>query len=294
MNDIGPIRRTLPYRPGDVSWRVLREPVQNVGAIPLLLLQVTHPLVAAGVEQFSTYETDPFGRLWRTADIMLKMAFAEPEVSERQSLKLRRIHQRVQGTSDEGVPYRALDPDLLLWVWATGTRSSLNLYELTFGRLRDRDRARYYEEQKLIAYACGVPEGHCPADLAAFGAYFDEVVATVLRPTTVSAKLLRRHPESPPPPLPGPLASAYTGFGLLTAGALLPESLRETLEIPWSPARARAFAGLLAAHRATARVVPERVRHRPIDYLVSRRRPPRLLRTPPGARRRMAGTGART
>src|SRR5690606_20857749 len=103
------VRRALPYRPGDVCWRVLREPVQNLGAAPLLLLQVTHPLVAAGVEQFSDYESDPFGRLWRTADIMLKMAFGDPEVSRRQSEKFRRIHQRVQGTSDEGVPYRALD-----------------------------------------------------------------------------------------------------------------------------------------------------------------------------------------
>ncbi|ACY96891.1 MULTISPECIES: oxygenase MpaB family protein [Thermomonospora] len=283
------VRRALPYRPGDVCWRVLREPVQNLGAAPLLLLQVTHPLVAAGVEQFSDYESDPFGRLWRTADIMLKMAFGDPEVSRRQSEKFRRIHQRVQGTSDEGVPYRALDPDLLMWVWATGVKGALDLYERTFGRLPDEDRARYYEEQKLLAHACWVPEGHCPEDLAAFEEYFDHVVRTELRPTVVSDKLLRRHPESLQTPLPKPVDAAYLRLNILAAGALLPKPLRERLGIPWSPARARAFAALLAAHRAGARVVPEKVRHGPVDYLVARKRPLQLLRTPPERRRRKPG-----
>ncbi|MBA9004061.1 oxygenase MpaB family protein [Thermomonospora cellulosilytica] len=288
MDDLAATGRTLPYRPGDVCWTVLREPVQNLGLSTLLLLQVTHPLVAAGVEQFSSYASDPFGRLWRTADIMLKMSFGDPEVSARQSALFRRIHKRVEGTSDEGVPYRALDPDLLMWVWATGAWASLDLYERTFGRLPDAERARYYEEQKLLAYACAIPEGHCPPDLEAFGEYFDRVIETELKPTRLSDKLMHRHPDSPRLPLPGPVASAYTRFNILAAGALLPVRVREMLDVPWSPARERAFNAMLAAHRAGARVVPARVRHRPVDYLVSRDRPLQLLRTPPGRRRRAA------
>ncbi|TNY36810.1 oxygenase MpaB family protein [Thermomonospora catenispora] len=288
MDDLVATGRTLPYRPDDVCWTVLREPVQNLGLSTLLLLQVTHPLIAAGVERFSDYAADPFGRLWRTADIMLKMAFGSPEVSARQSALFHRIHKRVEGVSDEGVPYRALDPDLLMWVWATGVRVPLDLYERTFGRLPDAERARYYEEQKLLARGCAIPDGHCPPDLEAFEAYVDHVVETELKPTPLAQKLLRRRPGSPRPPLPGPMVSAYTRFNAFLAGALLPPRVREMLDIPWSPARERAFNAMLAAHRAGARVVPATVRHRPVDYLVSRDRPLNLLRTPPGRRRRAA------
>ncbi|MEU5881311.1 oxygenase MpaB family protein [Spirillospora sp. NPDC047279] len=267
----------LPFRPGDVSWKVMREPVLGLGAAPTLLLQVTHPLVAAGVEQYSDFESDPFARLWRTADVMLKLSFAEPEVSERQAVKLRRVHQRVEGLSDEGVPYRALDPDLLLWVWATLTHNGLDLYERTFGRLSGTDRERFYQEQKLIAYACGVPEGHCPITYTDFRAYFDGVVQHELRPTTVSAKLLDTSRKLR---MPWPLGPAYLQINLLAAGALLPARLRRELDVPWSRSRAAAFASLISANRAAARVTPVSMRHRPTDYLVARERPLRLFAQP--------------
>ncbi|WP_067477748.1 oxygenase MpaB family protein [Actinomadura hibisca] len=275
----------LPFRPGDVSWTVTREPVLGLGAAPTLLLQVTHPLVAAGVDQHSDFERDPFARLWRTADIMLKLSFADAETSARQSRVLRAMHKRVEGVSDEGTPYRALDPDLLTWVWATLVHNALDLYQRTFGPLSDADRERFYQEQKLIAHACGVPEGHCPEGYAEFRAYFARVVREELRPTATSAKLLDMDRRLP---LPAPLGSAYLHLNLLAAGALLPPDLRRTLGIPWNARRAAAFNALLRANRAGARVVPARVRHRPTDYLVARDKPLRLFstrRARPGATR---------
>lgn len=261
----------------------MREPVIGLGAAPTLLLQVTHPLVAAGVEQYSDFENDPFARLWRTADIMLKLSFGTPEQSARQSRILRKVHERVQGTSSDGVPYRALDPDLLLWVWATLAQNGLDLYERTFGRLPTADRERFYQEQKLIAYACGVPEGHCPESYADFRAYFDRVVREDLRPTAISAKLIDRERQLP---MPWPLGPAYIRLNLLAAGALLPDALRRDLGIPWSPARALAFTALVDANRAAAKVVPAPVRHRPTEYIVSRDRPLSMFGTSPTARAR--------
>ena len=60
------MRESLPFRPGDMSWIVGHEPVVGLAAAPTLLLQVCHPLVAAGVAQYSDFESDPFSRLWRT------------------------------------------------------------------------------------------------------------------------------------------------------------------------------------------------------------------------------------
>lgn len=279
--------RRLPFRPGDVCWKVMREPVVGLGAAPTLLLQVTHPLVAAGVQQYSDFEADPFGRLWRTADIMLKLGFGAPEVSDRQARILRRMHERVRGVSDDGVPYDALDPDLLTWVWATLLNNGLVVYELTFGPLSPADRERFYGEQKLIAYACGVPEGHCPATFADFRAYFDRMVAQELRPTAVARTVLDASGHLP---MPWPLGPISNQAGLIAAGALLPERLRVELGIPWSPARARTFDALVAANRVVARLTPTSLRTWPTDYMVGRRRPLRLFQVSPqvAARRRRA------
>ena len=272
----------LPFRPGDMSWKIMREPVLGLGAAPTLLLQVTHPLVAAGVAQYSDFESDPFARLWRTADIMLKLSFAEPEVSAKQARILRQVHKRVEGVSEEGVPYRALDPDLLMWVWATLVHNGIDLYQRTFGRLPDADRERFYSEQKLIAYACGVPEGHCPETYVAFRGYIQRVVREELRPTTVSAKLLDTERKLP---MPWPLGPAYIHLNLLAAGALLPAGLRRELDIPWNSRRALTFAALIEANRAAAKVTPASVRHRPTDYVVNRERPLSLFAQSRGRRR---------
>src|SRR5687768_3603162 len=76
---------SLPFGKDSMTWTVNMEPVLGLGGGRALLLQVLHPLVAAGVEQHSTFAQDPFRRGFRTADMMLKLAFGEPTVSARQA-----------------------------------------------------------------------------------------------------------------------------------------------------------------------------------------------------------------
>ena len=176
-----------------------------------LLLQVAHPKVAAGVEQHSTYVSDPWGRLFRTIDVMAKLSFATPEVSAEQAALLKRMHKRVVGTTSDGEPYHALDPDLLLWVWATLCDTALLMLRARPTGLSREEREQYYEEWKLVAYACGVPEGVCPPTWADFEAYMRQVIAKDLRVTdaaregrprrdgaaaAVAAWLVGRGPES--------------------------------------------------------------------------------------------------
>src|SRR3954463_13256751 len=107
------------YGPDTVTWRVNREAVLLAGGGRALLLQVAHPLVAAGVARHSTFETQPWTRLHRTLDLVTKITFGDRRTSELASARLRGVHARVQGTAADGTPYSARDPDLLLWVWAT-------------------------------------------------------------------------------------------------------------------------------------------------------------------------------
>jgi uncharacterized protein (DUF2236 family) len=260
----------LPFAKDSMTWIVNMEPIVGLGGGRALLLQVLHPLVAAGVEQHSNFAQDPFRRGFRTADVMLKLAFGDESVSARQTELLRRLHEKVQGTSDDGVPYRAMNPDLLLWVWATLVDVSVLMYERGVRRLTAREREHYYQEQKLVAYACGVPEGGCPATYADLVAYMQRAIASDLR-VTQTARLVAyagRHP-----PLPRPLGAVAGAVGTLFSAGLLPEQFREELGYTWSPRKERVLRALLFVSRVLAKVVPRAVRHLPNRYLVHRKTP---------------------
>lgn len=273
----GPVPTALPFREGTLTWRVAREPIVGIAATPTLLLQVAHPLVAAGVKQYSDFETNPFGRLWRTLDITLKLAFGEPAVSARQERILEKMHERVRGTSAEGVPYEARDPELLLWVWATLAHGALDAYERIFVRLSDAERDRYIKEQQLIAHASGVPEGMCPESYEAFRSYLDRMIAEELRPTETSDSVIRLGVR---PPVAWPLRSVAGRLNAVTIG-LLPQRLRDDLLASagrsWTGSDERALRRVLALVRGVVRVTPRRLRHLPTAYLVSRKKPLRLF-----------------
>lgn len=65
------------YGPGSVTWHVNREAVLLLGGGRALLLQLAHPLVAAGVAAHSNFRSQPLQRLWRTLDLTLTITFAD-------------------------------------------------------------------------------------------------------------------------------------------------------------------------------------------------------------------------
>ena len=82
------------YGPHSVMWRINREAVL-LGAGPAsLLLQVAHPLIAAGVAQHSDFASDPFGRLRRTLATTLDLVFGDGPTAER---AVRRLNRRPCG-----------------------------------------------------------------------------------------------------------------------------------------------------------------------------------------------------
>lgn len=253
-----------------MAWRVNMEPVIVLGGGRALLLQVLHPLVAAGVERHSNFAQDPFRRGFRTADMMLKLAFADPATSARQATLLRKMHERVKGETPDGLRYDATDPSLLLWVWATLVDVSIRVYERGVRPLTANERERFYEEQKEIAYACGIPQGDCPKSYADFEAYFDETMRNDLRVTS-AARLVAFAGDHPPLPRPlGRVASTFVG--LFTAG-MLPEAFREPLGYRWTPRKERLLGVLFLASRIASKVIPRAIRHAPNRYLIKRKTP---------------------
>ena len=288
------VPESLPLSRRSMSWRVNAEPFVFLGGGRALLLQVAHPKVAAGVEQHSTYASDPWGRLFRTVDVMAKLTFAAPEVSRAQADLLARMHGRVVGTTEDGEAYGALDADLLLWVWATLCDTALLVYERVRPALSRRARDRYYGEWKLVAEACGVPVELCPPTWDDFESYVARTVRDELRVSGAARSVAH---ATMAPPLPWPLGPAAARTQRLVTVGLLPAEVRDAYGFRWSRAREERLRRFFSVAGSAGSVVPRPVRELGMRYVVQRPEPFDLRRLRAiGARltaRRMAEFDAR-
>jgi uncharacterized protein (DUF2236 family) len=250
-----------------MTWKVNVEPVVFLGASRALLLQVAHPLVAAGIDQHSNHLDEPWARLFRTMDVMLKLSFGDARASKLQAARLRRTHAAVRGVSAEGVPYDARDPALMTWVWATLVDTSMVVYQRAFGPLPSGDLDRYYREQRLLGVACGIPRGAPPRTCEAFGRYIKEMIRAELRVTPQAEAVARSIFAIPAPPVLGP---SIGRLNRVLAAGLLPEPVRRGYGLIWDRRREVWLGRTFAVARAGARLMPQRVRRFPAEYLARR------------------------
>src|SRR5919108_4071395 len=86
------------FRRDGVAWRVGRELAMMLGGGRALLLQVAHPLVAAGVAEHSDYREDPWKRLAGTMNAVWAVVFGTRAQADRAAARVRAMHSRVNGT----------------------------------------------------------------------------------------------------------------------------------------------------------------------------------------------------
>lgn len=173
------------YGPGSEAWRLNREAMLLLGAGPrALLLQIAHPLVAAGVADHSDFRADPWTRLSGTLRSYLRIVYGSAETARAEIRRLNDLHRGIRGevidpTARErhGTRYSALDPQLALWVHSTLVDSTIAAYDAWLEPLSRAQRARYYEETLPVGRAFGIPEAILPPDLDAFDAYLAEMLA---------------------------------------------------------------------------------------------------------------------
>jgi uncharacterized protein (DUF2236 family) len=118
-----------------VARRINGERLVVLGWSRAILLQLAHPLIAAGVFDHSGFRSSPLAaiqRLHHTTQAMLAISFGDDRRRGAAIEGIRRIHTRVNGTLPDtvgpfpaGTPYSAEDPALLLWVHATLIESVL-------------------------------------------------------------------------------------------------------------------------------------------------------------------------
>jgi uncharacterized protein (DUF2236 family) len=211
-----------------------------------ILMQIAHPLIAAGVADHSTFRDDavaPIRRLHGTVKAMLGLTFGTAAEQARVIAGIKEIHARVHGTLREdvgaypaGTPYSAEDPDLVLWVHGTLIDTSVLLYEAVVGALSAAERDEYCRQSAAVAVALGADLAAVPREWDALTAYVRRTISSPVIAVGPDAHKLRRAIlESPVARVGGPMSRAARR---LTIG-LLPQQVREQYHLPFD-ARDRA------------------------------------------------------
>jgi len=231
-----------------------------------ILLQLAHPLVAAGVAEHSSFRDGPAAnvkRLHSTVRAMLDLSFGTADDVRRAVGHINAIHDRVNGTLREaagrfpaGTPYTATDPDLLVWVDATVRDSMLLAYELFVAPLSAGDRDHYWDEGEEISTALRVPAEARVKSPSHFTRYLAEMVAGGSIAVSGDARALAHEivwPRGSRAMWPASQLHRVTTVGLLPAG------LRDAYGFEWSDHDDRALQRWARVLRASRRVMPEAI-----------------------------------
>ena len=165
----------------DVRWgvdqtrlvrRINGERLVLAGWTRAILMQVAHPLIAAGVADHSAFRAGAATsarRLHHTVKAMLNLTFGTTADQQHTLAGIRAIHRRVHGTTREttgrfpaGTPYSAEDPALVCWVHTTLLESALVTYEALVRPLSDAERDAYCRETAWVAVALGATDEDVP------------------------------------------------------------------------------------------------------------------------------------
>ncbi|KUJ70754.1 hypothetical protein ACZ90_00085 [Streptomyces albus subsp. albus] len=255
-----------------------------LAAPELLVLQVAHPTVGAGVAQHSGFRTSPWTRLWHTLLSLDTVVYGGQRAAEAEAVRLRALHAGITGTDARGRPYRALDPEAYHWVHATLVQGAVDAHQRFGTPLSAETVEDYYREMRDLGRLWGLADRDLPPDWAAFRAYYTAMVEHRLEPTPAVRRVLRmlRHPARPrvrwlPAPLWRPVAEPLGRGTLLVTTGMLPPELRRRLGLAWTPRQERALRRFALLVRSVLAVVPP-----PLRTALSRQLARYALRHPPG------------
>jgi uncharacterized protein (DUF2236 family) len=215
------------FSPSSMFWRVNRELASGLAGPRAVLMQIAHPLIAAGVAEHSRYREHRFARLYRTSVAAAAITFGSREFATRAVNSINRKHQRVHGSLKapagvfpSGTPYDANNPELKLWVLSTITDSTLLVYELFVSPLSAAERQEYYSDSLTVAKLFDIPDHLIPPTYDDLCAYMDRMMESRVITVSDTARNIARELFSPS--IEGTLLFLGSAIGI----GLLPERLR--------------------------------------------------------------------
>ncbi|MCH8544846.1 MAG: DUF2236 domain-containing protein [Alcanivorax sp.] len=270
-------QQTTALGPDSLAWTHAGDNLQLLMAGTTLLLQVSHPIVGAGVGDHSVFKKDPWGRLQRTTEWGLRLLYGGQDGSPQAGQALRDLHRDIKGQDEKGRRYFALDPEAYAWVHMT-TYFTMITTQQAFGKrpFTPEEAEQLYLEWVQQGKVLGIRDQDMPQDLAAFWQYFDNMVAQRLENTDTARYLLdvslwkvKRPPQLGWMPhwLWNLIYSQLGKNARLATAATLPERLRKTLDVDWNDRLARRYARRRALVRLLLPLIPAKARYLPPAYL---------------------------
>jgi uncharacterized protein (DUF2236 family) len=253
-----------PVVRGTAAWKYFGDFRDALLAGQVLVLQVAHPVVAAGVRDHSDYSSDPWTRLMRTGASLSIYVYGGAAGAQAEAARLRSLHRSFTGTSD-GRRYSALNPAAYAWVHATLVKVPVDAQRF-FGRpLSTSELDEYYAQMCDIGRVLGVRERDLPPDWAAFERYYDSMVAGFAgNPTIDTLFETIRTVRKPVTWLPDswwhPLRRAQARGQLFLIRATLPPALRTRLGLQWTMRDQRRFSRFAFVVRILAAPIPAGLR----------------------------------
>ncbi|MGI8846125.1 MAG: oxygenase MpaB family protein [Thermoleophilaceae bacterium] len=249
--------------------RVHKERAIALSGPRALLMQAAHPLAVTGLLAHSTAMDEPYDRLARTAEAMSTISFGTREEADHVTAHVRDMHTRVNGKIKDpvgrfpaGTPYRADQPDLLLWVLFTLIDSGVVVYRKYVGAMSRAEEAAYWDDYKVVGGLFGLKRTDMPDTLGDLHDYRREMLEGDTLLVTPWAKRRAREIvlEPPIPWIAQPLLQTANFITI----ALLPDRIREEygfLALPPVPVRRAVVAGGAEyVKRAVIPFVPDRLR----------------------------------
>ncbi len=231
-----------------------------------ILMQLAHPLIAAGVAQHSAFRggaAEAAVRLRHTVWAMLSLTFGAEDRRRQALSRIRSIHETVHGTLDRsagpfpsGSRYSADDPGLLLWVHATVLDSNVEMYQRLVRPLTPDELDALCDGSAPLLLDLGGDPSTAPRTWKAVRAYMDSIEGSGVLTVTpeardVADRVLR--PTAGRRPLP------FTGLQRLLTIGLLPDLVRTAYGFAWDEALQARFTRALRLLRFGRRVMPDRL-----------------------------------
>jgi uncharacterized protein (DUF2236 family) len=249
--------------------RVHRERALALSGPRALLMQAAHPLAVSGLLAHTTAIDEPYERLARTARVLSTIGFGSKRDADRVTARVRAMHRQVRGTLKQpvgsypaGTPYRADDPELLMWVLFTLVDSALVVYG-KYVRSIDRDeQAALWDDYRVIGRLFGLRDRDMPAGIDELDEYRVRMLAgDRLHVSDWARERAREIVLRPPVPW---AARPLVGTANFVTVALLPDQIRR--QYGFAPLPPVALRKLLVAggaqyvRRAVMPLLPDRLR----------------------------------
>ncbi|MET7934239.1 oxygenase MpaB family protein [Streptomyces sp. NPDC005322] len=265
-----------PPPAGGILWSIAGE-LRSVLALPAALaMQVAHPAVGAGVDQYSVFHTDPWGRGERSLRSVQLWVYGGDRAAA-EGRRLRELHEGIRGIDAHGRPYRALDPPVYAWVHATGfpvyRHAQRYLGRRPFTRAEER---QLYAEWLRVGRVLGIDDRDMPQSVEEFWPYYQRVLREELEQTAVVRELAAAD-RSVPPPDHGPpfvrralrviwpvLLPSFARFRAFVTVGLMPADARAAIGLRWSAGQERRLCLFGWCVRALVPLLPERLRYLPL------------------------------